>query len=57
MNTDTNDDLSTVNMITLKNNTRQKADKTNVDGKFSLIYENDKDIDLKEKYNIVNSTQ
>ena len=34
-----------------------KPYKTYVDEKLSLIHENDKNIDLKEKYNIINSKQ
>ena len=44
-------------MITLKNNVTPKADNTYVDGKLSLIHENNEDIDLKEKFNIINSKQ
>ena len=56
MDTDTNNDLCAVIMITLKTSTKPKAEKTYVDGKLSSIHENDKDIDLKEKFNI-NSKQ
>ena len=55
--TDKNQDLSAVNMITLKNIVSPKAYKTCVDNKLTSLHLSDKNIDLKEKFNITNSKQ
>ena len=54
---DENDDLSAVNMITLKNKIQPKADKTYVDSKLGTTHTSNQNIDLKENYNIINSKQ
>ena len=57
LDTDENDDLSAVNMITLKNKIQPKADKTYVDSKLGTTHTSNQNIDLKENYNIINSKQ
>ena len=57
MDTNTNDDLLTVKMITLKNTVTPKADKTYVDSILGSLHLSDTNIDLKDKYIIVNSKQ
>ena len=51
MDTNTNDDLSAVNMISLKNTVTPKADKTYVDEKITSFHDNKKI--LTSKKNII----